>query len=156
MARRQLEQLLAEAAALAERLGESNTDLGPGELDELLKESGHDPNVLRRQLHEGAKAIAARLGKAGKPAPQYLMQVIGATAPLGEFAVMSKKAAVERLRELFRGMASAAAAGIATSSEMMAVSRAHRKKSQISDHDAQLLDKLEAELRSRATTKKKG
>jgi|GEM_PF-3729679 len=156
MARKQLEQLLAEAAALAERLADNETTSSPHEVDELLKEMGYEPDDLRRQLHEGVKGIAARMERAGEQPPQYLMQIIGATAPFGELAAKSNKAALDRIRESFRALVSAAAADTVFSSEALATSRAYRKTSRISDQDSQLLDRLEAELKSRAANNKRG
>ena len=51
------EELLSEAAALADRLTEGDRALAIDEVDALLKEAGHQPEVLRQRLYEGAETL---------------------------------------------------------------------------------------------------
>jgi hypothetical protein len=151
MARKQLERLLSEVAALADRLSEVDDALSAAELDEHLRETGSDPAALRRRLHEGVRTIMARLSEAGKPVPRYLTQVAEATAPLEEIASLSPKAAFEKLRGWVREMRDRASTPRAPISwEALAVLRAYRKTGDLTPDDARLLDKLEAQLKARA------
>src|SRR5262249_43006032 len=104
MARKQLERLLSEVAALAERLSEVDDGLSPAELDEHLREAGGEPAAPRLRLHESVRTIVARLSDAGKPVPPYLKQIAEATAPLEEVASLSPKAALEKVRGWVREM----------------------------------------------------
>lgn len=151
MTRKQQERLLSEVAALADRLSEVDDALSAAELDEHLREAGIDPAALGRRLHDGVKAIMARLSEAGKPVPRYLTQVADATAPLEEIASLSPKAALEKLRgwvQEIRERASMPSAPL--SEEALAVLRAYRKTGDLTREDARLLDELETQLKARA------
>lgn len=151
MARKQLDRLLSEVAALADRLSEVDDVLSTAELDKHLREAGSDPAVLGRHLHEGVRAIMARLSEAGKPVPRHLTQVAEAAAPLEEVASLSPKGAFERLRGWVREMRDQASTPSARiSQEGLAVLRAYRKTGDVTPEDARLLDELEAQLKGRA------
>lgn len=155
MARKQLARLLFEAAALADRLSEGDSTLAPEELNDLLKEAGHEPDALRGRLHEGARGIAQRLREAGKPVPRHLGEVIETTAPLDVLAARRPRTALEKVRRWLRQLASDAATGAAPSPETVAVRRAYRKTAELSREDARLLDDLESEVKARAATDRK-
>lgn len=147
MAREQLERLLAEVAALADRLGENIATLTGLEVDEMLTHAGYDPDMLRQRLHQGAQTLAARLRRDGKPVPRYLGPIIDATAPLEMLAARNRPAALKGMRKWFREVAEAVAAGAPVPQESLSVVRAYRKTADLTPQDARLLDQLEEELR---------
>lgn len=155
MARKQLERLLSEAAALADRLTEGDSSLAPGEVNELLKEAGYEPDALRRRLHECAGGIAERLRASCKPVPRYLAYVIEASAPLELLAARNPKVALERVRGWVSSLAAAAASGAAPVPKTVIVMRAYRKTTELLPEDARLLDELEDEVKARAGSGKK-
>jgi len=154
MARKQLERLLSEVAALADRLSDMDDTLTGAELDEMLKVAGSDPAALRKRLHEGIQAIALRIRQAGRPVPQYLLEGSEATAPLESVTSVSHKTALEKLRGWLRGLASGPS--VLSTPEGMRVIRAYRKTQDLSGEDARLLDELEAQLKSRSTEGQSG
>lgn len=151
MARKQLEQLLSEVAALADRLSEVDDALSPAELDEHLRDGGSEPAALRQRLHEGVGTIMDRLRDTGKPVPRYLAQVAEATAPLEDVASLSPKVAFLKLKGWIREIRDRASIpGAPVPQETLEVLRAYRKTGNLTPEDIRLLDELEAQLKARA------
>ena len=151
MARKQLDRLLSEVAALADRLSEVDDTLAAAELDEHLRAGGSDPAALTQRLHHGVRTVMARLSQAGKPVPRHLTRVAEATAPLEEIATLNPKAALHRLKGWVREMHDRASLpSPPIPQETLAVLRAYRKSGDLTPEDTQLLDELEAQLKARA------
>jgi hypothetical protein len=149
MTKKELEQLLAEAAGLAERLTEPLENHSSAELDVALGEAGTNARVLRAAFHERVKSLESRLNEAGKTVPKSLLRIIAATAPVEQLARTNPKAAESQLRDWLRGFTH----GIATMAPrpQLTVARAYRKTDMLSDNDSRLLDDLESELKARDT-----
>ena len=81
MPKRDLDRLFDDIRKMAERLTEGDVGKGNSQLASELRATGIDPELLRRRLHEGARAIAARERRAGRPAPLALQQAIEQMAP---------------------------------------------------------------------------
>lgn len=147
MTRKELERLLAEAAALADRLTEPLEALSSDELDLSLAEAGNNPGQLRAAFHERLRSLESRLNEAGKTVPRSLARVIEATAPVEQLAQRNPKAAEGRLRLWVRGFTHGVAPMIP--SRAPEIARAYRKSDALSDNDSRLLDDLESELKER-------
>jgi hypothetical protein len=81
MPKRDVDRLFEEIRKMAERLTEGEAGKSSSQLESELRTTGVDPNLLRRRLYEGAKAIAARERAAGRPASLALQQAIEQMAP---------------------------------------------------------------------------
>src|SRR5438045_54943 len=81
MPKRDTERLFDQIRNMADRLTEGDDAKASSQLEGDLRQSGIDPDVLKRRFHEAAKAIAARERAAGRPAPLALQQAIEQTAP---------------------------------------------------------------------------
>jgi hypothetical protein len=81
MPKRDTERLFDQIRQMADRLTEGDDAKATSQLASDLRQSGIDPDVLKRRFHEAARAIAARERAAGRPAPLALQQAIEQTAP---------------------------------------------------------------------------
>jgi exodeoxyribonuclease V gamma subunit len=149
MTKKELEQLLAEAAGLAERLTEPLETHSSADLDVALAEAGTNAGELRAAFHERVKSLESRLNEAGKTVPKSLLRVIAATAPVEQLARTNPKAAESQLRGWLRGFAHGMATMAPT--RVPTIARAYRKTETLSESDSRLLDDLESELKTRDT-----
>jgi hypothetical protein len=81
MAKRDTERLFDQIRRMADRLTEGDDAKPTSQLAGDLRQSGIDPDVLKRRFHDAVKALAARERSAGRPAPLALQQAIEQTAP---------------------------------------------------------------------------
>lgn len=130
-----LKDLLSDAAVLADRLAEGERSLNVMQLDELLKDAGHNPEVLRQRLNDSAQELAAQLRSADTSVPRYLKQLIELTGPLDLLAVRHPAAAIQRLRGFLSGMAAAATSGVSVPMQTLRVMRAYRKNADLTSED---------------------
>jgi hypothetical protein len=154
MTRKDLERLLAEAAALADRLTEPLEALSSDELDAALAESGTTPSELRATFHERLRSLESRLNEAGKMVPTSLLRIMAATAPVEQLAQTNPKAAESRLRSWVRGFTHGMATMAPT--HVPEIARAYRKTETLSDNDSRLLDDLESDLKRRDVSPDEG
>jgi len=147
MTRKELEQLLAEAAGLADRMTEPLESLSSDELDVALAQAGTIPSELRVAFHERVRSLESRLNETSKAVPRSLLRVISATAPVEQLAQTNPKAAESQLRSWMRGFAHGMATMAPT--RVPEIARAYRKTETLSENDSRLLDDLESELKAR-------
>lgn len=149
MARKQVERLLSEVSALVDRLTDHADNLTSGEVGDLLRGIGYEPDALRMRLNSEMRTIAARLRKTGKPVPRYFREVLEHTASLDRLAERNPGAAQERVRSWLRGLQSLVETGVAPSADPAAIAHAYRRSGELSPEDAQVLDEIRDELKSR-------
>src|SRR5271156_1174158 len=102
MPKRDVERLFDQIRKMAERLTAGEEGKGNSQFASDLRESGIDPDILRRRFYEAAKAIATRERTAGRPAPLALQQAIQQMAPDDVMPSDSKAAEAKMARWLER------------------------------------------------------
>ena len=141
MPKRDVDRIFEHVHKLAERLTAGEENLGTSQMADHLRQSGIDPDALKKRFHEAAKAIAARERAAGRATPLGLQQAIEQTAP-DDVVPSSQKAAerkMERWLERFGG-------GFAVPDELE-MARAYRKSGDVSESEQAELDDLERKLK---------
>jgi hypothetical protein len=141
MAKRDVERMFDQVRELADRITAGEERLGASQLADQLRRSGIEPDVLKRRLHDAAKAIAARERAAGRVAPLGVQQAIEQTAP-DDVIPSSPKAAEEKMRRWLERFGS----GFDVP-DQLEVARAYRKSGDVSDPELADLDDLERELK---------
>jgi hypothetical protein len=112
-----------------------------------LREAGADPDQLRARLHQRARDLANAQRAKGKPAPEYLQQVVDLTGP-PEALPKDAKHALAKATFWIKGLTQPPP-GIPN----VQIARAYRKKGELTKKDEDLLDALEADLRREANDK---
>jgi hypothetical protein len=141
MPKRDLERLFDQIRQMAARLTEGDEGKGSSQLASDLRQSGIDPDILRRRFYEAARAIAARERTAGRPAPLALQQAIEQTAPDEVMPSDSKTAEAKMSRWIDRFSAPfALPADLETA-------RAFRKRGDVDENEQAELDELEQQLK---------
>ena len=141
MAKRDTERLLDQIRQMADRLTEGDEAKTNSQLAADLRQSGIDPDVLKRRFHEAVKAIAARERAAGRPAPLALQQAIEQTAP--EDVMPSDTRAAEAKMSRWLDKFSAPFAPPAD----LEAARAFRKSGEVAPNEQAELDELEDQLK---------
>jgi hypothetical protein len=126
---------------MAERLTEGDDAKATSQLASDLRQSGIDPDVLKRRFHEAARAIAARERAAGRPAPLALQQAIEQTAPDDVVPSDNKAADAKMSRWLDKF-----SAPFALPADLEAA-RAFRKSGEVAPDEQTELDELEDRLK---------
>jgi hypothetical protein len=141
MPKRDVDKLFDEIRKTAERLTEGEKQEGNSQLESELVATGLDPDILRRRLYEGAKAIAARERAAGRPAPLALQQAIEQMAPDNVIPSDPKVAEAKMVRWIDRF-----SSPFALRSNLKAV-HAFRKRGDVDENEQAELDELEQQLK---------
>jgi len=150
MSKRDLERLFDKIREMAERLTEGEEGKGSSQLASDLRQSGIDPDVLRRRFYEAAKEIAARERASGRPAPLALQQAIEQMAPDDVMPSDSKAAESKMARWLDRFSAPFALP------ECLETARAFRKAGEASESEQAELDDLERQLKDQIKKEHEG
>jgi len=141
MPKRDTERLFEQIQKMADRLTVGDDAKPTSQLAGDLRQSGIDPDVLKKRFYEAAKHLAARERAAGRPAPLALQQAIEQTAP--EDVVPSDTRAAEakmsRWLERFSG-------SFALPPDLEAL-RAFRKSGEVAPDEQSELDELEEQLK---------
>ena len=141
MPKRDLERLFDQIRQMAGRLTEGNESKGNSQLASDLRQSGLDPDILRRRFYEAARAIAARERTAGRPAPLALQQAIEQMAPDDVMPSDTKAAEAKMSRWIDKF-----SAPFALPADLEAA-RAFRKRGDVAENEQAELDELEEELK---------
>jgi hypothetical protein len=141
MPKRNTERLFDQIRRMAERLTEGDDAKAATQLEGDLRQSGIDPDVLKRRFHEAAKAIAARERAAGRPAPLALQQAIEQTAPDDVMPSDNRAAEAKMSRWLDRF-----STPFALPADLEAA-RAFRKSGEVAPDEQADLDELEDRLK---------
>jgi hypothetical protein len=141
MPKRDTERLFDQIRKMADRLTEGDDAKASSQLEGDLRQSGIDPDVLKRRFHEAAKAIAARERAAGRPAPLALQQAIEQTAPDDVMPSDDKAAEAKMSRWLDKF-----SAPFALPADLEGT-RAFRKSGEVAPDEQAELDELEDRLR---------
>jgi hypothetical protein len=141
MPKRDLERLFEQIREMAGRLTEGEQSKGSSQLANDLRQSGIDPNILRRRLYEAARAVAARERTAGRPAPLALQQAIEQMAPDDVMPSDSKAAEAKMTRWIEKF-----SAPFALPVDLEAA-RAFRKRGDVAENEQAELDELEQQLK---------
>ena len=141
MSKRNTERLFDQIRQMADRLTEGDDAKATSQLAGDLRQSGIDPDVLKRRFHEAAKAIAARERAAGRPAPLALQQAIEQTAPDDVMPSDNRAAEAKMSRWLDKF-----SAPFALPADLEAA-RAFRKSGEVAPDEQSELDELEDQLK---------
>jgi hypothetical protein len=141
MPKRDTERLFDQIRQMADRLTEGDDAKATSQLASDLRQSGIDPDVLKRRFHEAARAIAARERAAGRPAPLALQQAIEQTAPDDVVPSDNKAADAKMSRWLDKF-----SAPFALPADLEAA-RAFRKSGEVAPDEQTELDELEDRLK---------
>ena len=141
MSKRDAERLFDQIRQMADRLTEGDDAKPIAQLTGDLRQSGIDPDVLKRRFHQAAKAIAARERAAGRPAPLALRQVIEQTAPDDVMPSDNRAAEAKMSRWLEKF------SGPFTLPADLEAARAFRKGGEVAPDEQAELDELEEQLK---------
>jgi len=111
------------------------------EVTESLHAAGCDIDQLRERLHQRARDLANAQRAKGKPAPDYLQQVIDRTGPPEAIPNDPKRALAKAKNWIAELTHPPAMVG------EIQIARAYRKDGDLTRNDEALLDDMEAELR---------
>lgn len=142
MPKRDSERLFEQIRKMADRLTEGDDAKATAQLAGDLRQSGIDPDVLKRRFHEAAKAIATRERAAGRPAPLALQQAIEQTAPDDVMPSDNRSAEAKMSRWLDKF-----SAPFVLPSDLQAA-RAFRKSGEVAPEEQIELDALEEQLKN--------
>jgi hypothetical protein len=141
MPKRGTERLFDQIRQMADRLTEGDDAKAASQLAGDLRQSGIDPDVLKRRFHEAAKGIAAGERAAGRPAPLALQQAIEQTAPDNVMPSDNRAAEAKMSRWLDQF-----SAPFALPADLEAA-RAFRKSGEVAPDEQAELDELEDRLK---------
>ena len=141
MPKRDAERLFEHVQEMANRLTVGDDAKPTSQLAGDLRQSGIDPEVLKKRFHEAAKQLAARERAAGRPAPLALQQAIEQTAPddVMPSDTRAAEAKMSRWLERFSG-------SFALPVDLEAA-RAFRKDGEVAPEEQAELDDLEQQLK---------
>src|SRR5688572_20978942 len=122
---------------LAARLTEGDDKLSAAQLAHELRETGIDPEELRKKLYAASKRLASKEREAGRPAPLALQQAIEQLSP--EDVMPSSEAAAEKKMGRWLDKFSAAF----SLPERLEAVRAYRKSGDVTPEEEADLDALE-------------
>ncbi|HEY5212232.1 MAG TPA: hypothetical protein VIJ38_04340 [Acidobacteriaceae bacterium] len=142
MPKRDTDRLFDQIQEMADRLTEGDDAKPSSQVAGDLRQSGIDPDVLKRRFHEAAKAIASRERVAGRPAPLALQQAIEQMAP-DDVMPSDNRAAEAKMSRWLDKFSSP----FALPADLQAA-RAFRKSGEVSPSEQAELDKLEEQLKS--------
>ncbi len=142
MSKRDTERLFDQIRQIAVRLTEGDDTKPISQLAGDLRQSGIDPDALKRRFHEAAKAIAAKERASGRPAPLAVQQAIEQTAPDDVIPSDNKAAEAKMSRWLDKF-----SAPFAIPDDLEAVS-AFRKRGEVAPDEQSELDELEEQLKN--------
>jgi hypothetical protein len=106
-----------------------------------LRESGIDPDALRRRFYEAARAIAAKEMTAGRPVPLSVEQAIEQMAPEDVMPSNTKAAEAKMARWI-----DSFSAPCSVPADLEAA-RAFRKRGDVAENEQAELDELERQLK---------
>lgn len=141
MPKRDTERLFDEIRKMADRLTAGDDAKAASQLAGDLRQSGIDPDALKRRFHEAAKLLAAKERASGRPAPLALQQAIEQTAPEDVMPSDAKMTDARMSRWLDRFSAPFALPAD------LAVARAFRKNGEVAPEEQSDLDELEQQLK---------
>ena len=141
MPNRDLQRLQDQIREMAQRLTDGEEYLAFAELGEELRQSGIDPEQLKRRFYEAARDIATRERSANRPAPRSLRQAIDQFAPDG-IMPRDEKTAVSRMTRWLDGLTAPL-----LPPDQFEAARAYRKAGDVSDEEKTDLDELEKRLK---------
>ena len=150
MPKRDLERLFDRVREMAERLTEGEEEIPSSQLASELRQSGIDPEALKRRFYEAAKQIAARERAAGRPAPLAVQQVIEQAAPDDVMPADDKAAESKMGRWLEKFSAPFFLP------DNLETARAYRKSGDVSEEEQDDLDDLERQLKDQLKKKHEG
>ena len=150
MSKRDVERMFEDVREMAERLTAGEEKLAASQLADQLRQSGIDPDLLKKRLHEAVKGIAARERAAGRVAPLAVQQAIEQTAP-DDVIPSSPKAAEEKMGRWLDRFGS----GFSLP-DQLGIARAYRKSGDVNESDQADLDSLEEDLKDRIKKKHDG
>ena len=141
MPKRDTERLFEQIQKMADRLTAGDDAKSASQLAGDLRQSGIDPDFLKKRFHEAAKQLAARERAAGRPAPLALQQAIEQTAPDDVIPsdARTAEAKMSRWIERFSG-------SFALPADLEAL-RAFRKSGEVAPDEQSELDELEDQLK---------
>jgi len=142
MPKRDTERLFDEIRQMADRLIEGDDKKATSQLSGDLRQSGIDPEALKRRFHEAAKVIASRERAAGRPAPLALQQAIEQTAPDDVMPSDNRAAEAKMARWLDKF-----SSPFALPADLEAA-RAFRKSGEVAPGEQAELDELEDQLKN--------
>jgi hypothetical protein len=143
MSKKGRERLIEQVTGAAQRFTPDEASMTRREVQEALKAAGCDPDALREQLNATSRALADAQRAKGRPAPEYLRQVIDMTGP-PEVLPKEERSALQKAREWIQGLT----AGPGTLPERLVFVQNYRSRGDLSEEDKQLLDRAEESLRS--------
>lgn len=141
MPKRDTERLFEQIQKMTERLTAGDDAKPTSQLAGDLRQSGIDPDVLKKRFHEAAKQLAARERAAGRPAPLALQQAIEQTAPDDVMPSDSRAAEAKMSHWLERFSGS-----FALPADLETL-RAFRKSGEVAPNEQCELDELEEHLK---------
>ena len=141
MPKRDTERLFDQVRKMADRLTAGDEAKATSQLASDLRQSGIDPDVLKRRFHEAAKLLAARERAVGRPAPLALQQAIEQMAPDDVMPSDTKAAEIKMSRWLERFSTPFALP------PDLETSRAFRKDGEVAPEEQCDLDELEEQLK---------
>lgn len=119
----------------------SPRELTREEVIDALHSAGCDVEQLRERLNQRARDLANAQRAKGRPAPEYLQQVIDHTGP-PEAVPQNPRRALDKAKRWI-GQFAHPPAMIGT----VSIARAYRKDGELTKKDGELLDDIESELR---------
>jgi hypothetical protein len=111
------------------------------EVIDALRSAGCDVEQLRERLNQRARDLANAQRAKGRPAPEYLQEVIDHTEP-PEALPRNPRRAIDKAKRWIQQFAHPPAMIGAVN-----IARAYRKDGELTKKDGELLDDIEAELR---------
>jgi len=138
MAKKHREQL---GERLHEHVSRMTPELSHDEVRSALRDAGTDLDHLRERLNQRARELANAQRAKGRPAPEYLQQVIDLTGP-PEAVPKDPKHALAKATSWIKGLTQPFPIG-----SNLQIARAYRKDGELTKKDEDLLDAMEADLR---------
>lgn len=141
MPKRHLQRLQDQIREMAQRLTDGDEKLASAELGEKLRQSGIDPEQLKRRFYEAAQEITTRERSANRPAPRSLQQAIDQFAPDG-IMPRDEKTAVSKMARWLNGLTAPLLLP-----DQFEAAHAYRKAGEVADEEKTDLDELEKRLK---------
>ena len=151
MSRKARERLFKQFRENVERFSPDDESLTRGEVQDMLRASGTDPDALREWFNTTVRALANARRAEGKVSPEYLLHAIALSSPAEELP-RDEKAALQKAREWIRSLT----AGPGVLPDDLQVIRAYRSRGEVSEEDQRLLDAAEGQLREELKKKSHG
>jgi hypothetical protein len=151
MSRKARERLFKQFREDVERFSPNDESLTRGEVQDMLRAAGTDPDALREWLNTTARALANARRAEGKVSPEYLLHAIDLSSPADKLP-RDEKTALQKAREWIRSLTE----GPGVLTDDLEIIRAYRSRGEVSEEDQRLLDAAEAQLREELKKKSDG